>query len=78
MDHASHFVTQRQADILRHATSWPKCYRNYFVTGEGSDDYADCEALVEAGLMERRQRDWVPDNIYVVTQAGKKILEVAG
>jgi len=45
-------VTPKQRDIMKHAlgvgrgnkTGW----RNHFVTGPGSDDYADCEALVEA------------------------------
>jgi hypothetical protein len=41
-------------------------YRNHFCTGEGSDDFADCEALVAAGVMERRTRSWTPDFIYSV------------
>ncbi len=28
-------------------------YRSHFVTGEGSDDHADCVALADAGLMTR-------------------------
>lgn len=30
-------------------------YRNHFVTGEGSDDHADCMALVELGFMSVRK-----------------------
>ena len=49
-------------------------YRNQFVTGEESTDYPDCMAMVEAGLMERRDfsalsgGDW----LFLVTYAGKK------
>jgi hypothetical protein len=68
-------LTNRQIHILRHATAWPKCYRNHFVTGEGSKDYEDCEALVTAGLMGKTLAAWVPDEIYLVTNAGMKMLK---
>lgn len=66
-----------QLHILRHSlglTSGREMYRNHFVTGEGSDDYAGCMALVDAGLMERRGfsaltgGDWC----FTVTEAGKR------
>lgn len=58
-------------DILRHALAWPKCYRNRYVTGKGSDDHADCEALTNAGFMECHKVCWIPDNTYTVTDSGK-------
>ena len=38
-------ITKNQQDILRHALGIEQArreYRNHFVTGPGSDDYADC------------------------------------
>ena len=65
-------MNKRERDIIRHALGWPKSYRNYFCTGEGSDDYPVCESLVEAGMMERGGGGWWPDNIYVVTAKGRE------
>lgn len=31
--------------------------RNHYVTGPGTDDFGDCEALVAAGLMHRHEPD---------------------
>jgi hypothetical protein len=47
--------------------------RNHFVTGEGSDDYPHCMALVAAGLMTRRAGSAISggDDIFFVTEAGK-------
>lgn len=45
-------MTPRQRDIMKHALGAGKGrpgWRNYFVTGPGSDDYDDCEALVAPG-----------------------------
>ena len=67
-------ISDRQIDIMKHALGWPKSYRNHYNTGEGSDDFADCEALVTAGLMVRRSIDWVPDYLYIVTERGKALL----
>lgn len=67
-------ISQKEVDVLRHALGWPKCYRNYFVTGEGSDDFTLCEKLVKKGLMFIHRVDWIPDNIYIVTQKGKDLL----
>lgn len=74
-------TTENQRDILRHALGLNRSkesYRNYFVTGEGSTDYADCMALVEVGLMERRgggSEETGGDDLFQVTQAGKAIAE---
>lgn len=65
-------ISKRQREILRHALGLPKDYRNHFCTGEGSDDFPDCESLVAASMMVRRQVSWVPDYIYIVTEQGRK------
>jgi hypothetical protein len=57
-------MTPRQRDIMKHALGAGKGrpgWRNYFVTGPGSDDYDDCEALVAAGMMTKRNvTPWFP------------------
>jgi hypothetical protein len=81
-------ITDKQRDILRHALGvgrgqidrWGKQrsagWRNHFVTGPGSDDYADCEALVAAGLMTKRGGGPLSggDPVYRVTDAGEEVL----
>ena len=72
-------MTEKQRDILRHALGLGRernSYRNHFVTGPGSDDYADCEALVAAGLMHRREGNPLSggDPIYSVTKAGPEAM----
>lgn len=73
-------ITPRQREILRHAVGWPKMYRNHFVTGEGSTDYPDCMALVEAGLMERRGSSELSggDYVFTVTEAGEQVANEVG
>lgn len=70
----------RQIGILRHALgtgddSRKQAYRNHFVTGEGSDDYADCMALVDGGLMARRAGSELTggNDLFMVTEAGKRV-----
>lgn len=71
---------QRQIEILRHALGTGdkgrgRSYRNHFVTGPGSDDYDDCEALVAAGMMSRHQGNSLSggDPIFTVTEQGKVV-----
>lgn len=71
-------ITKNQQDILRHALGIEQArreYRNHFVTGPGSDDYADCESLVAAGLMIKRAGSVLSggDPIYLVTDAGRAV-----
>lgn len=49
-------------------------YRNHFVTGEGSNDHANCMALVEAGYMGVRKNHPLAggDDGFWVTEAGKR------
>jgi hypothetical protein len=76
-------ITDRQRDILRHTLGvgvgvgrgrigW----RNHFCTGPDSDDYADCEALVAAGLMTKRSGGPLSggDPVYRATDAGQDVL----
>lgn len=71
-------TTKRQRDILRHALGLDrerKPYRNHFCTGEGSMDYPECRALEAMGLMASHKKSWIPDIIFVVTEAGKREIE---
>lgn len=70
--------TDRQLEILRHALGLKsdgsgRAYRHHFVTGPGSDDYNDCTALVECGLMVRRRGNALTggDDLFLVTDAGR-------
>ena len=69
-------ATEKQIDILRHATGWPICYRNHFVTDKGSSDYSDCEQLAKAGYLRNfGNRGYLCGNLYCVTDDGFQLLE---
>ena len=75
-------MNAEQKDILRHALGLGRGsreYRNHFVTGKGSTDYPHCEALVAAGLMQRRPGHPLSggDPIYWVTESGRAALASA-
>lgn len=72
------FDPARGLHILQHSLGVDKHgqgaqYRNHFVTGEGSTDYPDCEALVAAGLMTKQRGGRLTggDDAFFVTEAGK-------
>jgi len=72
-------ITDSQREILRHALGVGRGragWRNHFVTGPGSTDYADCEALVALGLMKKRSGGPLSggDPVYSVTDAGESAL----
>ena len=71
--HVESVISQRQRDILRHALGLPKNYRNYFCTGEGSNDFQSCEDLVAAGMMERCESSRMSNHFYRVTEQGRKV-----
>ena len=69
--------TARQIGILRHALGLKadgrgRSYRCHFVTGPGSDDFDDCEALVASGAMTKRAGSPLSggDPTYLVTEEG--------
>ncbi|MGH7462667.1 MAG: hypothetical protein ACREMA_16790 [Longimicrobiales bacterium] len=71
-------MSAQQLHILRHALGLKedgrgRPYRSHFVTGPGSTDYDDCEALVSQGLMIKRQGSRLSggDPVYLVTEAGR-------
>ena len=75
-------MTPRQREIIRHALGLDRArqsYRNHYVTGPGTDDFGDCEALVAAGLMQRRPGHPLSggDPIYWVTESGRAALASA-
>lgn len=51
-------------------------YRNHFCTGEGTVDYPTCMALVERGLMTRRDGSYLTggDYLFMVTEAGRQFV----
>jgi hypothetical protein len=72
------FDPSRGLHILQHSLGVDRFgqgnqYRNHFVTGEGSTDYPDCQALVAAGLMTRQKGGRLTggDDAFFVTEAGK-------
>lgn len=72
-------ISSKQRDIMKHALGAGRGrpgWRNHFVTGPGSDDYDDCEALVSAGLMTKRSGGPLSggDPVYRVTDAGQDAL----
>ena len=52
-------MTPEQIKLARHALGLPNkrkiSYRNHFVTGDGSGDYADWNAMVDAGMAKVRR-----------------------
>ena len=68
-------VTEKQLEILQHATAWPECYRNCFITDKGTSDYPHVQALVEAGLMiNHGNPGWLCGDYYAVTEQGLEVL----
>lgn len=72
-------IEQKYLHILQHSLGLDKYgrgtqYRNHFVTGQGCDNYADCMALVEAGLMSHRAGNELSggDDVFIVTEKGKE------
>lgn len=69
----------RALSVLQHALGVDQYgrgtqYRRHFVTGPGSDDYATCCALVEAGHMTRRDGSPLTggDDLFLVTHEGRR------
>lgn len=72
-------ITKTQLHILQHSLGVDEYgqgnqYRNHFVTGEGSTDWPDCNALVDAGLMTVRRNHPLrgKSDCFNVTEAGKQ------
>lgn len=71
-------MTNQQKELARHALGLPNSqrtsYRNHFVTGDGSDDYADWMAMVQAGEARRRNGNALTggDDLFLLTTQGAK------
>lgn len=72
-------ITKSQLHILQHSLGVDEYgrgrqYRNHFVTGEGSTDWPDCNALVDSGLMTVRRNHPLcgKSDCFNVTEAGKQ------
>lgn len=77
----SDLMTPNECHIMLHALGLNRSstgYRNHFVTGEWSKDYADCESLVAKGLMWRKDGSELTggDFVYYVTDAGRAAVDV--
>jgi hypothetical protein len=77
-------LDERSFGIMMHATGWQSrwpLFRNYFCTGEGGDDWAPIQKLVELGLM-RVGREPSPlsggDTVFCVTAIGIAALKGRG
>lgn len=71
-------MNSKQLHILQHSLGLDQygrgtCRRNHFVTGVGSDDHADCMALVSLGFMKMRTGSELTggDDFFQVTDAGR-------
>jgi hypothetical protein len=71
-------LTPIQRDLARHALGLPNAsrrnYRNYFVTGPGSDDYDNWCEMVTAGYATRRAGSPLTggDDLFKLTEAGAR------
>ena len=66
----------QEIDILRHATAWPKCYRNYFSASVGSEDCRLCESLTRDGLMSGGYQSTISGNVlFYVSERGRALLK---
>lgn len=78
-------ITEEEKNKMLHALGWtkkkPGGWRNYFVTGTGSDDFSICNELVGKGLMSIRKSNFnqiQDDFLFRVTRYGKNLLRVCG
>jgi hypothetical protein len=69
-------MTPKQIELARHALGLDgrrrQTFRNHFVTGPGSSDYGDWEAMVAAGLARKSPGSPLTggDPIFRLTRAG--------
>ena len=80
MAHTIRPLTRWELHDLQHALGLDTygrgpMYRHHFVTGPCSDDYADCMALVDLGLMVRHPASPLTggDDCFIVTDLGKTV-----
>ncbi len=69
-------MTPRQIEFARHALGLPnsrrRSYRNHFVTGPGTADFDDWQAMVAAGFARRRAGNALTggDDLFWLTREG--------
>lgn len=74
-------MNYKELHILQHSLGLrpgQNGHRNYFVTGEGSEDYPVCETLVHKGYMTKAidpLNEMEKEYVYRVTESGKKAAE---
>ncbi|MGH1502816.1 MAG: hypothetical protein ACRBI6_04615 [Acidimicrobiales bacterium] len=62
---------------MKHATAWPKNYRNRYVADEGCNGWSTLEEAEALGLMARNKVDMVPGFMFCVTELGFEVLRSA-
>jgi hypothetical protein len=77
-------MTPRQVELARHALGLPnkrRCsYRNHFVTGPGSTDWGDWQAMVACGTARRHEPRALfgGDYCFVLTRPGAEAALATG
>lgn len=71
-------ITNEQYHIMLHALCAGQpikgFYRNHYCVDEGAQGFEVCEELVSLGFMAKHTREWVPGNIFLVTDAGRAFM----
>lgn len=65
-------LTPNRIELMRHATAWPKQYRNYFAADPNSSDHAEWVALTAVGIAEHQivRTEFYPYDNFRVTPTG--------
>lgn len=77
-------VSERELEIMMHATGWESrspLYRNHFCASEGHDDWSTIQRLVEVGLMRVSSAPSAisgGDTVFCVTAIGIAALKGRG
>lgn len=66
----------REITILHRALAFDSktksCTNNMFVANKGTIDHINCEKLVQKGFMNKYEREWRNDSVFLVTNKGKE------
>lgn len=65
-------LTPERIELMRHATAWPKQYRNYYAVSRGAKEFDEWMTIADVGLATYRPREGVvfPDDYFHVTPTG--------
>ncbi len=72
-------VDEEDLDTMRHATAWPKCYRNHYCANAEGPEAKRWAALVEIGFAEEGARiNGGTSRVFRVTDLGRAALDASG